>query len=168
MASTYEPIASQTLGTATATVSFTSIAADWTDLVVSIQARGSNTNVGNTDFDMRFNGDTGTNYSRTWLYEDGVARSLRAANQGLLTPLYPPSSQATANVFSADLMHIFSYANTNVYKTVLASGSTPTSYTIRSVGLWRSTAAINSIVFIARNTTFVSGSTFSLYGIKAA
>jgi hypothetical protein len=133
-----------------------------------LSMRGSNTNAANTDFDMRFNGDTASNYSRTWLYEDGSPKSLRASNQPVMSLLYPPSANATSNVFSADAIQIFSYANTNVFKTALASGATPTSYTIRSVGLWRSTSAINEITLIARSTTFVSGCRFSLYGIRAA
>jgi hypothetical protein len=36
------------------------------------------------------------------------------------------------------------------------------------VGLWRNTAAINAIKFYSAGSNFSIGSTFTLYGIKAA
>jgi hypothetical protein len=69
MATTYEKIATTTLGSASSTITFNSIAASWTDLrivLVSVNDASSTQPV-----EMRFNSDSGTNYSTTNLYGNG-------------------------------------------------------------------------------------------------
>lgn len=162
MANTYEAIATQTLGSATATVTFSSIPSTYTDLVLVVAGSAS---TGQRNLLLQFNGDTGTNYSATILYGDGsTAGSVRQTNQttanvgGLATT---SSSQTVA--------HIMNYSNTTTYKTILGRGDSATDITAAKVSVWRNTAAINSIVLsLATSDTFVTGTTFSLYGIKAA
>ena len=59
---TYEPIATQTLASAAATITFSSIAATYTDLRL-IFAKP----IGGSSLLLRFNSDTATNYSWTYL-----------------------------------------------------------------------------------------------------
>jgi hypothetical protein len=60
------------------------------------------------------------------------------------------------------------YSNTVTNKTVIARGNT-TDFAVRaSVGQWRSTAAITSIAVKMGSSQFAAGSSFTLYGIKAA
>ncbi len=59
------------------------------------------------------------------------------------------------------------YSNTTTYKTVLSRCSNPTGGTLAVAGLWRSTAAITSITLTPTAGNWLSGSTFTLYGIKA-
>ena len=81
-----------------------------------------------------------------------------------------------ANTFATSIVQINNYANTSVYKTALIRGnsinpSTSASNATTLVGLWRSTAAINSITIYSEgggSYYIASGSTFTLYGIKAA
>ena len=62
-----------------------------------------------------------------------------------------------------------SYANTNVFKTVLFESGLAGTEVLRGVGLWRSTDAITSVKVACDSTAqFKIGSTFALYGIKAA
>lgn len=161
MAATYEPIASTTLGTATSSVSFTSIAADWTDLILIFQQTASS----NEGALFRLNGDTGSNYSNTRLYGDGSsATSERYSNQTA-----DNAGVARSSYITNGRLQIMSYANTSVYKTVLIEANTPQELLMRSVGLWRSTSAVTSITILpGGGATWSSGSTFSLYGIKAA
>ena len=65
-------------------------------------------------------------------------------------------------------MSIQNYANTTTYKTMISRASDATQNAIAYVGLWRSTSAINSITLSVSAGTFAIGSTFTLYGIKAA
>jgi hypothetical protein len=67
MAPTYEPIATTTLGTAAASITFSSIPATYTDLRLVVVAKA----VSASTLDVRFNNDSGTNYSKTEISGDG-------------------------------------------------------------------------------------------------
>jgi hypothetical protein len=168
---TYDLIASQTLGTAAASITFSSIAASWTDLrIVFI---GTFANAGAQVY-IQFNGDTGYNYySYTQLTGSGSA----AASQSNPSPTSMPLSSGVAVGGSTTIPtfatgDIFSYAG-STYKTILATSSQDhngSGEVARAVGLWRNTAAITSVTVTpgAGNGNFNTGSIASLYGIKAA
>ena len=165
MARTYEPIASTTLGTAAASHTFSSIPGTHTDLVIVIT--GNNTTVGaaSNSITLRFNGDTGTSYSLTNLGGNGTAAtSSRSSSDNFA--YVSQLGQASASIGVAKLQ-IMSYANTNVYKTVLGESAVASVNVYRYVSLWRSTSAITSIE-IATINNWASGATFALYGVKAA
>jgi hypothetical protein len=167
MPSTYEPIASTTLGSDTADVTFSSISGTYTDLILV-------TNLGVTSVDnavsLRFNGDSGSNYSVTNLYGDGsTASSARAT--GLSNVYIAWYVDPIVAIQETIITHIMSYSNTTTNKTLLSranrasSGNYPGAEAI--AGLWRSTAAITS-VRIAGGGNLKAGSTFTLYGVKSA
>jgi hypothetical protein len=164
MATTYTPIASQTLGSATNTVTFSSISSDFTDLIIVCNGSVSN----DTDeARLRFNSDTGTNYSTTNLTGNGTsATSNRYNNQTqiLLDNVYGWKNGA----INIAVWQIFNYSNSTTYKTVLGRSVNPTASTSACVGLWRNTAAITSVTLGAVGSNFTVGSIFTLYGIKAA
>ena len=164
--STYTPIASQTLGSAAASVTFSSIPQGYTDLVLvgSIKT-GANA----YQPILRFNGDSGSNYSSTVVAGDGsIASSNRHTNQN---GIYgnPGPGVGTAGNFWPWIIQIQNYANANVNKTVLHRFNNSQSYVVAGVGLWRNTTAITSITLVAEagSNDFQSGSTFSLYGIAS-
>lgn len=165
MASTYEPIATTTLNSATASVSFSSISGSYTDLVLIVSAWHETTG---SQVALRFNGDTGSNYSYTRLLGNGTtASSERDTNKSTIFLGYV-NNTATAPNF---ICHIQNYANTTTYKTTLNRFNTTGNYGNlgATVGLWRSTSAITSMsISAADGGNFASGSTFTLYGIKAA
>jgi len=158
--STYTPIATTTLGSAQASVSFSSFSG-YTDLVLVCVA----TTASDDQFlSIRFNGDTGSNYSNTYMTGDGsTASSGRNSNQTLA--YIAGSSSNTTPVLS--ITQIQNYSNSTTYKTLLSRTSDPTLLTQATVSLWRSTSAITSLV-IASNGNISTGSTFTLYGIAAA
>jgi hypothetical protein len=159
MAKTYEPIATTTLGTSTATVTFGSISGAYTDLVLVLAGLGS----AFTSVAFNFNSDTGSNYSRTVLDGDGSsATSDRETSQTKMRVGVIDGSQGT-NIF-----HIMNYSNTTTYKTVLTRGSAAANLVRASVGLYRSTSAITTFDIAPNTGTFSSGSTFTLYGIASA
>ena len=162
MARTYEPIATTTLGSAAATVTFSSIPATYTDLVLIMSAKI--TSGGATNDRIQFNGDTSSNYSTTVLYGSGsAAGSYRLSSTSILI------DDVTSTNFNANIINIMNYANTTTYKTVILRSSPPDSSVQANVGLWRKTPeAINQVSVLAGSSTFVAGSTFTLYGIKAA
>ena len=168
MPSTYTPIATQTLGSAAATVTFSSISGTYTDLILVVQCGNSGNTQSNIAVQMG-NGsvDTGSNYSRTLIYGDGSsAVSARATSQNFIAIA---AGAANNTVIGVNNIHFMNYSNTTTNKTVIARGDQASLYAVATVGLWRSTAAINLIqLTLQSGGNFVAGSTFTLYGIKAA
>jgi hypothetical protein len=158
---TYEAIATQTLGSAAASVTFSSIPSTYTDLVLVYG--GSQASQDN--FSIQFNSDTGTNYSATTLYGDGTSAASQRFSS--TSSIYGPILDATTQ--SNLIVHIQNYSNSTTYKTSLIRGNSSSFRTTATVGLWRSTSAITSVKCqILGGTNFNSGSVFSLYGIASA
>ncbi len=169
MASTYEKIATTTLGSAAASVTFSSISGSYTDLVVIASIKQSATDT----LLLRYgNGtlDTGTNYSITVLKGNGsTASSTRASTISSIYADYEAYAPSAASTFAPDIYQIMNYSNTTTYKTTLARANNAGVGVDAIVSLWRSTSAINILEFrYTGGTTISSGSTFTLYGIKAA
>ena len=165
MATTYEPIATQTLGSNAATVTFSSIPATYTDLVIIAQMKNNGTG---SDFLATFNSDSGSNYSRTILGGNGSSTySARATNASFARFNY--SEPITTDGNTIYKINIFNYSNTTTNKTVINRADRGVTSTVAIVNLWRSTSAINSITFATDlSGNFVSGSIITIYGIKAA
>ena len=163
MASTYEPIATQTLGGAASSVTFSSIPASWTDLVIIASGLGS----GNTGVGMQFNSDTGTNYSATFLEGNGSsASSERQSSTNYIRVAW--NALWDTSTVSNLVINIQNYSNTTTYKTSINRANNAGRVTGATVGLWRSTSAITSVKLEAVSANFATGSIFTLYGIKAA
>jgi hypothetical protein len=163
--STYTKIASTTLGSTAASVTFSSIPATYTDLVLVMNYFSTT-----SEWPMiQFNSDTATNYSFTNLYGSGSsALSLRQSNVAGIYVGYGAYSPAGSTNPGTIIINIQNYANTTTNKTTL-SRSNSTNGVEATVGLWRNTAAINTIVVKHQTaTTYIAGSTFNLYGITAA
>ena len=164
MARTYEPIASVTTASSAATVTFDNIPGTYTDIVWVVHHGLSSDQV----VGLRFNNDSGSNYSTTRLTGNGsAAASGRVSSETYIRALSFGVANAST-IQNVTVGHVLSYANTNVNKTTLEAQANASSGVSRCVGLWRSTNAITRIDFVAQSSaTFVNGSTVSLYGIKA-
>ena len=161
MAATYTPIASITLGAATSSVTFNSIPQTYTDLILIYNGTS-----GIVNLPVRFNSDTGSNYSYTRMYGDGSgAASDRESNLTFAVYAIGSSERTFATI------HINNYSNTTTNKTLLGRGGyTGTGYVSVFASMWRNTAAITSIILYGHSnfsTNFSVGSTFNLYGILA-
>jgi hypothetical protein len=170
MPATYEPISTQTVSGTSSAVTFSSISGSYTDLVVVVSVNATS---GSPITRIRFNGDTGTNYSWTALNGNGsAAQSTRASSeaQGYLCSY--STIPTAASTFSTMIASIHNYSNSTTYKTCISRASTQGAPTYNGaeavVSLWRNTAAITSIEIAPTSSTFVTGSTFTLYGVKAA
>ena len=162
MDKTYEPIATQTLGSAVASITFSSIPQIYTDLVLVSNA--INTTLQSCR--LRFNNDAGTNYSENYLLGSGTAATAGRGNN--LTNLDHNYTDTTP---AAGVTFINNYSNSATFKSVLMRWNNTGSsdpYVGFYVGLWRNTAAINSIEVFVLSSTMAIGSTYTLYGIKAA
>lgn len=162
MPATYEPIATTTLGSAASTVTLSSIPSTYTDLVLVFG--GKNGSGVNYEINTQLNSDTGSNYSYTNLRGNGTsAVSFRESSITSFRLFY------TENTMGNAIVSFNNYSNTTTYKTYLSRSNSPSYSTDAVVGLWRSTSAISSIsMTVAGSGQFQIGSTFTLYGIKAA
>jgi hypothetical protein len=168
MTATYENIATTTLGSNQASVTFSTISGSFTDLV--LVASGRSNNAANTDtYLMTFNGDTANNYSRTRLLGNGSsASSAGRSNAPNIDFEGISGNNAASGVFSLATVALQNYSNTTTNKTVLIRGNDANGTVLATVGLYRSSSAITSITLAPSNgTQILSGSTFTLYGIKA-
>lgn len=164
MASTYTPIATTTLGSAQSSVTFSSISGSYTDLVLVGSVRVS----GVAAINFQVNSDTATNYSFRYLQGNGSAASSNGfTNTGSVQGFYTTGAPTAASTFGTYIINFNNYSNTSTYKTFLSRESGDAS-TVSTVGLWRSTSAINSIYLYPGGANFAAGTTFTLYGITAA
>jgi len=164
---TYEPIATSTLGTAAAEILFSSIPSTYTDLRVVWTARTAT-----SDFPiLRINSDTGTNYSYTVLYGNGTTAASSRGNSTATCYLGIDVAMPTAaNTFCLVTIDLFNYAgSTNkTFLSVYSNDRNGSGEVNRTVGLWRSTSAINALSLRTTGVNLAAGSTATLYGIKAA
>ena len=172
MPATYEPIATTTLSSSQSTITFSSIPSTYTDLVLVMFARDTRSDGSGDGLTVRFDSDSNTNYS--WIYLRGngsVAYIDQNNNKTSLDGYEITAAQAPANTFGTQIWNIMSYSNTSTLKTITIRGGNPYSADA-ATGLYRSTSAISSIViypgFVGSSYSFVSGCSFTLYGIKAA
>lgn len=165
---TYTPIQTYTLAS-NGTVTFSSIPSTYTDLVIiGLVGHASTSGI---SVGVQFNGDTGTTYSNTYMSGTGTSKltgKLTGRSWNYIGWNVCPDITNITNTF---VFNVFSYANTSIYKTTLsqnnlANGTYPGVEEL--VGLWRNTAAINSIKVAPDNGNFIAGSIVTLYGITAA
>jgi hypothetical protein len=156
-------IESKTLGTAAASIEFTSIPQTYTDLVVVCSLRGDqNSNGGFTN--IGFNSST-SNFSTRFLQGSGSGAESGTGVRGIG---YLNNAFHTSNTFDSTTVYIPNY-----------TGSTNKSFSADSVvennatlgwqfivaGLWSNTAAITSIQITPNTGNFIAGSIISLYGV---
>lgn len=165
MPTTYDNIATTTVAsTPTTTVTFSSIPATYTDLIlVGVYKRTAG---GATTPRITFN-SSATGYSETLLYGDGAS----AVNTNTTSATYLTGGTAADGSWATMTMNIFSYAG-STNKTSLYEASTDANGSGRAsrmVGLWGNTAAITSVAILSSSAAgWDIGTTWTLYGVKNA
>ena len=171
MASTYEKISTSTLSTSAASITFSSISGTYTDLVLIGSAKSLLS--GTDSIGIAVNGSGSAIYSRTYLEGNGsTVTSGRQSAQIRIVSDYIMGTSGTAD-FGTYIWNFMNYSNTTTKKTVLFRGSnTEVSggwNTSEMVYLVNTTSAITSLTIATMNgPNLAIGTTFTLYGIKAA
>jgi len=164
MATTYELIAKNVLGSAASSISLSSIPATYDDLLLVTSLRSTRSaNADNPK--LEFNGSS-SNYTRRTLTGDG---SSAASSTGTTITFYCPAATATSDTFSNDSIYIPNYAGSTNKSFSISSTreDNATNSVIAAIaGLWSDTSAISSIA-LSPNTgpNFSAGSSVYLYGI---
>jgi len=171
------PTAFESIATVTgtgSTLTFSSIPSTYQHLQIRGLARTANGAGYADEFRMRFNSDSGTNYASHVIYGNGSTvtaagptgtTSMRIAYAGAM------GDSASAGQYGVSIIDIHDYASTTKNKVARsfsgADANLGGGLTALGSGLWLSTSAITSITLLPASGTFDTGTTFSLYGIKA-
>lgn len=159
----YESIATVTVGSLTASVSFSSIPSTYKHL----QIRYSAANDSGSFQQMRYNSDSGSNYKSHYLYGNGSATGAGASSTA--TSIEFGDLPNSTTIQGAGIIDILDYASTTKNKTsrhLTGNDRNGAGVLVFTSGLWmNSSTAISSIVIYGINNYQV-GTNFALYGIK--
>jgi hypothetical protein len=165
--SSYIPIASQTLTAAAASVTFSSIPTTvdgktLRDLVLVVSARTSDST---TSMRLHFNSDTGSNYNNVEMFGDGSTASSSSTSS---SSQYTAARIGGSTNLGATIIQIIDISATDKHKSFLSRGNASELLTSAGAGRWANTSAINAVAIkpFFGAPTFVTGSTFALYGIE--
>ena len=166
MAFTYSKLAEVTLASSAATINFTNIPQNYTDLKIVSSARTDRASVVD-DIAISFNGSTASFTGRE-LYSDGAsAVSITTARAASIAA----GANATASTFGNSEIYIPNYTgSTNKSFSVdgVQETNATTAYAAFIAGLWSNTTAITSASLSPlTGPNFVQYSTATLYGVKA-
>lgn len=171
-------IATTTLGSATSSVTFSSIPGTYTHLQLRASLQTARVTYPLDKIFWRFNSDTASNYSAHGVWGDGASATSAVENTTAISGFdnFTTTASPSSLGFGVLILDILDYANTDKYKTTRALSGFDVNGTVSGfggrVGLtsgnWRSTSAITSITFTVDNAAnFSADSQFSLYGVKA-
>lgn len=161
MATAITPLANITLGSAQTTVTFSNISGSFRDLMLIVNGQ---TTSSLNNLVVRFNSDSGSNYSYVRMLGDGSSAS--SASNGSLT--YAAFGDV-GNLDSVVTATVFDYSATDKHKTALVrgnnggSGGVVSAYATR----WASTSAITTMTVTAGSGDLASGMSLALYGVSA-
>lgn len=159
MAAAMTALATTTLASTSATVTFSSIPAGYRDLRIICALNGTS----NTYPWGVINSDAGANYNRVVMIGTGSAtQSVATANQTTLDL----GHLITGGVIAPYIFDFLDYAQTDKHKTILARMNNTSDTVVAGAYRWASTSAITSFSLNSSNT-FAAGSTFSLFGVSA-
>jgi hypothetical protein len=153
-------IETKTLDTAQASIEFTSIPQDFTDLVLKVSGR---TTGGAAAMLIAFNGSTSNFLARVVL---GTGASKTGYSNAREAGTFNGSGD-TSNTFNNTEIYIPNYTgskNKTYSSDSVTENNATSAYQSITAGLWSNIAAITSLA-ISGSSNLVAGSTISLYGI---
>jgi hypothetical protein len=156
-----------------ASIVFAGIPNTYKHLQIRYLSRSTRSGSSTDSMSIRFNGDTGSNYARHYLYGDGSSASAGASTSQTSSNIGTQSAaSASANIFGVGIVDIFDYTSTTINKTIRCLSGVDfngAGETQLSSGLYFATpVAVNSITFLAQSgsANFTEYSQFSLFGVK--
>jgi hypothetical protein len=170
----FDSIATQIASGSGTTITFSSIPTTYRYLQLHSYFALTNND---TDITIRFNGDSGTNYTKSQFYSTGTqsggATQGTTSARGLTSSAGPVWYGSGTSGFVSTVSYIYDSNATDKVKTqhTLTGGSVDSAGTNQGIfhrmGLWNnSTDAITSMVLTSSGGNIISGSHFALYGIK--
>lgn len=152
-----------------ASVTFSSIAAIYRDLVVKVRGRSA-VAAANDELRMQFNGDTGSNYYTQLADAVNTSAGATLVNETSMRVGLMTGDTATAGMASFSEVDIGDYRGTTFEKATIGRSSAQwgtagsANYYRATGGHWRSTSAITSVKVYPGAGPFKDGTVVSLYG----
>jgi hypothetical protein len=156
-------LATITLASAQATVTFSSISGAYRDLmlVANYSCTASSMTVV-----MRLNGDTGANYANVSMAGNGSATNSYSSSGA--TSWYTVYGLSDTSALSNLQVSLLDYSATDKHKSGLIRWGSTGSGTEAQAIRWANTLAVTSLSVASLSAgIFASGSTFTLYGVSA-
>jgi hypothetical protein len=161
------PIATRTLTTSTASITFSGIPGSWQDLMLVATSNGTAIS---TFISWQVNGDTTSKYINAYIFGGPYTATPMYTSYGALrgngalsiTQL-PTGIGLSNNVIA----HFFNYADTSKWKSMLCESNDARQYYGISSGTWQSTSAITSLKIFPDTGVFNTGTSVTLYGVSA-
>ena len=155
-----------------ASITFSAIAADWTDLVVKISARATVTNT--QDVYLQFNSDTSASYTMRRLFGSGSGSGFSDAVSTASATGFrvgrATGTNRTANTFSNCEVYIPNYLSTvakSASSDQVDENNATEAFQLITACLYSGTSAVTEIDLKLLSGNFAEFSTASLYGITA-
>jgi len=164
--STYTPIQSFTLTSASSSIVLSNLPQNYVDLIVQVTFGAST----GTDIGIRFNNDTAVNYSTqrvAAVSSSGTVGATRETAVGYIAPR-TPANQATT-ITTAWSINVMNYSNSSTNKTTVQRYGYSSAFSEMDTGVWRSTAPITTITLITATggANFSAGTIVNVYGVEA-
>jgi hypothetical protein len=159
---TYTPLANVTLGSTSTLVTFGSIPATYRDLILIITMVSSTTSFVRAR--LRFNGDTGSNYSWQGMRGTGTATAAFTSTNAYAYFGDTNASDLRRIQYGVSIMD---YSATDKHKSLLVTAAAAGDGVESIVNRWANTAAVTSVTLFPSSAAFGIGSTFALYGVIA-
>ena len=172
----YQPISTTTVGAGGASsISFTSIPATYQHLQIRLMGRSTSSTADGNYISVRFNSDSGSNYTYHALSGDGSsAASAGLASQTAIYMQRLSSDAMNASAYAVIVADILDYTSANKNKTFRSLGGFDTNGGTASTGkiyltsgAWlNSSTGISSISLTPDTGNFKQYTSAALYGIK--
>jgi len=168
---TYELIESAILTSNESSVTFSNLgtySSTYKHLQIRLAARASRSEQ-NDGVLVRFNADTGNNYANHYL--EGTGSSVfsgASTSRSNINAMAITAANATSNAYGGGVMDILDPYSTTKNTTIRALSGVASNYNLITLnsGFWNNTASITSITLLPFTANFVSGSRFSIYGVR--
>lgn len=163
--SSYESIATTTLGAAASTLSFSSIPSTFKHLQIRINF---DVVTSGSEIRLRLNSDSGTNYAYHYMLGNGSGVSAGGATTQTFCEVISASSNTYPTVAIIDILDYASTTKNKVVRVLAGNDRNGSGEIWVTSSLWLNTSAINALTFSLDSGNIDTGSTAALYGIKEA
>jgi hypothetical protein len=173
-AGSYESIATTTLGSSAASITFSSIPSTYQHLQIRFMSTPTGTTASDEVLYMTFNSVAGTSYTYHEIWGNGASVTANGVDSLPYTRFIGQSDLTVGSddAFCVGVIDIHDYKSTSKNKTVRVFSGYDNNGGGRvnlSSGLFNNTGAISTIkIERSGSTNMAAGSVFSLYGIKGA